>query len=252
MLVVVSGHLVSLMALSGICLVFRVTLPGRHDLLLAAIGGFEGALSLALFYHALAMGAMGLTAALTGLLTGLVPVLFSVYQDGLPSWPTMTGLALGLVALWLITHAPASTRTVNGLNATPRLALLYGAVAGLGFGTQLILFKLCAAGGILWVMTSSRAAGGAAMLLTILVMPPRKPWRGFWTLGIMAGALDTAGNLFYIQSTRLGRLDAAAVICSLYPAGTIILAAIVLREWPSRKQMAGIGLALMAVALLGF
>jgi drug/metabolite transporter (DMT)-like permease len=62
--------------------------------------------------------------------------------------------------------------------------------------------------------------------------------------------LDTLGNLLYIQTTRFGRLDVAAMICSLYPAVTILLAALVLREWPTRRQFGGMALALIAVALL--
>jgi drug/metabolite transporter (DMT)-like permease len=134
--------------------------------------------------------------------------------------------------------------------ATPPAALLLGALAGIGFGAQLILFKLASPGGILWTMTSARAAGSVAMLLVLLAMPPKGLWRGFWLTGIAAGALDTVGNLFYLRATQLGRLDVAAVVCSLYPAGTILLAALVLRERPSRRQMAGIALALAAVALL--
>jgi drug/metabolite transporter (DMT)-like permease len=99
-------------------------------------------------------------------------------------------------------------------------------------------------------MTAARAAGVAAMLLILVVIPPKAPWRGFWLFGIAAGALDTIGNLFYIQTTRFGRLDVAAMICSLYPAGTILLAALLLREWPTRRQFAGIALALAAVVLL--
>ncbi len=247
LLVVASGHLVSLLVLLAVCLGAHLALPGRHDLLFAALGGFEGAIALALFYRALAMGAMGLTAALTGLLTALVPVLFSLVHDGLPTTATTVGLAMGLAAIWLITHSPAAK---GASKTTQPTALLLGALAGLGFGTQLILFKFAAGGGILWIMTSARAAGVAAMLLVLLVMPPKAPWRGFWLFGILAGSLDTVGNLFYIQTTRFGRLDVAAMICSLYPAGTILLAALVLREWPTRRQFAGIALALAAVALL--
>jgi drug/metabolite transporter (DMT)-like permease len=89
-----------------------------------------------------------------------------------------------------------------------------------------------------------------ALLLTLLAMPPKAPWRGFWRMGMVAGLLDTTGNLFYIEATRLGRLDAAAVICSLYPAGTILLASLVLHEHPTRRQWAGMALALAAVAIL--
>jgi drug/metabolite transporter (DMT)-like permease len=99
-------------------------------------------------------------------------------------------------------------------------------------------------------MTAARAAGVSAMLLVLVAIPPKAPWRGFWLFGILAGAFDTLGNLLYIQTTRFGRLDVAAMICSLYPAGTILLAALVLREWPTRRQFAGIVLALAAVVLL--
>jgi len=245
LLVVASGHIFSLLVLLALCLGIHLALPGGHFLLYAALGGFEGSLALAVFYRALAMGAMGLTAALTGLLTALVPVVFSFFHEGMPAPLTVAGLAIGLAAIWLITHTPAARAA-----GTPPAALLLGALAGVGFGAQLILFKMAVGGGMLWVITSARAAGVAALLLVLLAMPPKGAWRGFWLTGILAGSLDTIGNLFYLQATRFGRLDVAAVVCSLYPAGTILLAALVLREWPTRRQMAGMVLALAAVVLL--
>jgi drug/metabolite transporter (DMT)-like permease len=245
LLVVASGHIVSGLILLAYCIGIRLALPGTHFLVYAVVGGFEGSLALAIFYRALAMGAMGLTAALTGLLTALVPVAFSLFYDGLPSLLTMAGLGLGLAAIWLITHTPA-----KGGPSSPPKALLLGALAGTGFGAQLILFKMASGGGLLWTMTSARAAGSVAMILVILVKPPKGPWQGFWQTGILAGMLDTVGNLFYIKATQLGRLDVAAVVCSLYPAGTILLAALVLHERPTRRQLAGMALALGAVMLL--
>ena len=245
MLVVASGHIVSFLLLMCICLGAHLTLPSRHDLLFAAIAGFEGSLALAVFYRALAMGAMGLTAALTGLLTALVPVLFSFFSDGFPGPMTAVGLLGGLVAIWLITHTPNRDGPT-----TPPAALLLGALAGIGFGIQLILFKMASGGGVMWTITSARAAGSLSMLLVILAKPPQRPWKGFWQLGVLAGMLDTLGNLFYLKATQMGRLDVAAVICSLYPAGTILLAALVLRELPTKRQLAGMALALGAVVLL--
>jgi drug/metabolite transporter (DMT)-like permease len=245
MLVVASGHIVSFFLLLAVCQGIHLAFPSRHDLLFAALGGFEGSLALAIFYRALAMGAMGLTAALTGLLTALVPVVFSAIWEGFPGPMTAIGLAVGLAAIWLITHTPA-----QGGSGSPPAALMLGALAGIGFGIQLTLFKLASGGGLLWTMTSARAAGSVAMILVILARPPQRPWRGFWRPGIAAGLLDTTGNLLYIRATQIGRLDVAAVVCSLYPAGTILLAALVLREWPTRRQLAGMALALGAVALL--
>jgi len=245
LLVVASGHIFSLLLMLALCLGIHLALPGSPYLFYAALGGFEGSIALAVFYRALAMGAMGLTAALTGLLTALIPVLFSLFHDGLPTPLTAAGLAMGLIAIWLITRSPAVRDAT-----TPPAALLLGALAGIGFGAQLILFKFASPGGILWTMTSARAAGSVAMILVLLIMPHREKWRGFWLAGIAAGTLDTVGNLFYLRATQIGRLDVAALVCSLYPAGTILLAALVLREWPSRRQFAGIALALAAVVLL--
>lgn len=278
LLVVVSGHIFSFFVLLVVCRAMHLALPGHASLFYSALGGFEGALALAIFYRALAMGAMGLTAALTGLLTALVPVIFSLLREGLPTPLTIAGLIMGLAAIWLITHTPAakapeskaaslqpspaqgsvphSFRALSEMSGNrptspvPATALLLGSLAGLGFGTQLILFKMAGTGGILWIMTSARAAGVAAMLIVLAVAPPKIPWRGFWLTGIVAGTLDTIGNLFYIQASRIGRLDVAALVCSMYPAGTILLAAIVLREWPTRRQLGGMALALAAVALL--
>ena len=204
---------------------------------------------MALFYRALSMGAMGLTAALTGLLTALVPVGYSAVADGLPGWVTALGLAAGLAAIWLITH--------NLGSSSSKRALLYGAVAGVGFGLQLVLFRMVQAGpgveGWRWnlaMMAVVRVAGLAALLMVVAATRTRPGGGPFWAAGALSGILDTAGNLFFLAASRAGRLDAAAVICSLYPAGTILLAAVVLRERPTGRQVAGMGLALVAVALL--
>jgi len=245
LLITASGQVVSLAALLVICSILRVALPGTTYLVYAAIGGFEGAIALAVFYRALSLGAMGLTAALTGLTTALIPVLFELFHAGCPSTITLVGLAVGLAAIWLISHSPAKEAA-----DTRRHALLLGACAGAGFGAQLILFKMAAAGGVLWALTSGRIAGVVAILLVVAIAPPKGPWRGFWMAGIVSGTLDAVGNLFYMLTSQLGRLDVAAVICSLYPAATILLAGIILRERPSKRQVAGMGLALAAVALL--
>ncbi|WP_348263132.1 DMT family transporter [Telmatobacter sp. DSM 110680] len=245
LLITASGQIVSLVALLLVCLVLRFTIPAASYLIYSAIGGFEGAIALAVFYRALSIGAMGLTAALTGLMTALIPVLFEFFHAGWPSSLTLVGLAAGLAAIWLISHTPSTPDA-----PTSRRALLLGASAGVGFGVQLILFKMAAAGGVLWSLTSGRIAGVAAILLVVAFAPPQRPWRGFWIAGIISGSLDTVGNLLYMLTSQLGRLDVAAVICSLYPAGTILLAGIILRERPTKRQMAGMGLALAAVALL--
>jgi drug/metabolite transporter (DMT)-like permease len=266
LLVVISGHSFTLIVLLAICLSMGFAVPGWVPFLYSAIGGLEGALALALFYRALAMGAMGLTAALCGLLTALIPVIFSMIHEGLPTPMVAGGLVLGLCAIWLITRTPSANEGLTGdqpvsdaASATgsdirgksaSRAPLLMGALAGVGFGSQLVLLKMAGTVSIFWIMAEARAAGVAGLIVVLLVFPPKGPRGGFLGFGILAGSLDTAGNLFYILASRLGRLDVAALVCSLYPGGTILLAMLFLGEKPSRRQVAGIALALAAVVLL--
>jgi drug/metabolite transporter (DMT)-like permease len=267
LLIVASGHFVTLILLLAACLLGHLPIPHGREFLEGAIGGLEGSLALAVFYRALAMGAMGLTAALTGLLTALVPVLFGLWSEGLPAPLAAGGLLLGCLAIWLIAHAPG--------HGTPAVALLLGAVSGVGFGLQLILFKLAANGGVLWALTSARIGGVLGMATVLLFAWPRRnlpdpaevgsgksstiesfsarPSRvfsGFWRMGILAGVLDTLGNAGYTMAAHTGRLDLAAMVSSLYPGFTILLAAMILRERPSRRQTLGMAIALASVVML--
>ena len=105
LLVVVSGHLVTLLALLTFCFLGHLPIPGRTEFLEGAIGGIEGSIALAAFYRALAMGAMGLTAALTGLLTALVPVLYGFWNEGIPA-----PLAIGWATSRMRCHLAYSPR----------------------------------------------------------------------------------------------------------------------------------------------
>ena len=249
LLIVTSGQIVSGAFLLILCFAQHIPAPATHYEVLAVIGGFEGALSLVIFYRALAIGAMGLTAALTGLLTALIPVLYSFFSDGLPAPVNIAGLATGCAAIWFISQQ-AQAQTAAREPGPGGNALLLGTLSGIGFGCQLVLLKMASNGGVLWSLTWTRIAGVSALLIALAVMRPKAPVKAYLAIGILAGVLDTVGNLFYILAAQAGRLDIAALVSSLYPAGTIVLAAILLRERPSRRQMAGIGLALAAVAML--
>jgi drug/metabolite transporter (DMT)-like permease len=249
LLLVASGQILSLAFLLVLCYTLRVPAPATHYAVLAMVGGFEGALALVIFYRALAIGAMGLTAALTGLLTALIPVLFSFFREGLPAPVNVAGLAFGCIAIWFITHQPQG-HAGSERPSTSGKALLLGTLAGIGFGCQLVLLNMASAGGVLWSLTWTRVAGVGALLVALAILRTRAPIKAFLPIGTLAGALDTLGNLFYVLAAKAGRLDIAAMVSSLYPAGTILLAAVLLRERPTRRQMAGIGLALAAVMML--
>ena len=147
---------------------------------------------------------------------------------------------------------------------------MLGAAAGASFGFLFILLKLAGRGGVLWPLAWSRLASAtlAAVVTWIgtrkigtpvgakvdakLDARPKLLWPGWAVLGLIAiaGIFDASGNTFYTIATRLGRLDIAAVLSSLYPASTILLAAVLLKERTTRSQAAGMALALVAVVLI--
>jgi drug/metabolite transporter (DMT)-like permease len=157
--------------------------------------------------------------------------------------------------------------------------LAFSTVAGLGFGLQLVVLHLASAqGSVLRALALSRlggtAAGAAAVLLGTLrvrrmLFPAvgesashdfptsaasgpgkRSALQAFVALAILTGLLDTIGNGLYMGSALVGRLDVAAVLASLYPGSTILLAIWLLHERTTRLQTVGMALALAAVALI--
>ncbi|HEY4050997.1 MAG TPA: EamA family transporter [Acidobacteriaceae bacterium] len=264
--VVAVAHGVSLAVLSVIAATVHPDLPDRRIVLWAVITGLTGGIAVILFYRALALGEMGLTAALTGLLTALVPVVVSWFTEGHPSESQLVGFVIAAVAICLIAYQPS-----EDLRPHPR-GLLLGTIAGLGFGAFLVASKYASPqhsnyATVLWPLAYSRLASASVAVIIVLI----SRWRSqtsarteqrsinhaqvhgiliVLSLAGAAGLLEAWGNLLYMLSTVSGRLDVAAVLSSLYPAGTILLAIWLLKERATGSKALGMALALLAVLVI--
>jgi drug/metabolite transporter (DMT)-like permease len=247
--VVLMSHAASFSVLVGIALLRGDSFP--HGALLAwGIGaGVAGGVSLTCFYVALARGAMGASAALSGLLAAAIPAGVSMSREGSPGTLRIVGFLLAGVAIWVIA-AGENAEAVKAKSETVWLA----AAAGVGFGIYFVALKFAGAGGLVWPMATARIGSLSVCSLILLAMTVRGGVEGaritraavMWALA--TAVMDTSGNLLFIAATRAGRLDVAAVLASLYPASTIMLAAWMLHERPTRRQ--GMGMALAAVAVV--
>jgi drug/metabolite transporter (DMT)-like permease len=124
-------------------------------------------------------------------------------------------------------------------------------LAGLGFGTYFILVHKAAQESTYWTMLASRIGG--VLVMFVFMLARQKNWRvsrNAWPLIVLNGILDVTANGFYILASQFGRLDVAAILSSLYPAATVLLASILLKERVARSQAIGIGLALIAIIFL--
>ena len=250
--VVAVAHGFSLILLFAFAAVFRTGLSGC---------GLDGLLSgvfcgggLILLYSALSRGSMGLSAAISGVLTAVVPVLYSSFREGHASPRQLIGFVVASVAIALVAYTPQSESSAQSRGLG--LAVL----AGLSFGAMLVFMHLAAVQGVLPALiamrissTSVAVIGGVAVWLAQRQeLSAKFAFLAGKTLllAMLAGVLDTSGNLLYLLASRAGRLDVAAVLSSLYPAGTILLAAWLLKERATRGQVTGMALALAAIALI--
>jgi drug/metabolite transporter (DMT)-like permease len=257
------SHAFSLICLLLLTGVLHQARPDAHILALGLWSGLAGGTALLTFYHALSLGEMGITAAISGLLTATLPVAFTFLTIGSPSPRQLAGFGLAAVAIWMITGQP-NTRNEAARDKRKRIAL--AVVSGLGFGTFLIFLRQANGGGLLWPLAASRVGSltlalGSGLLFSRhqftaeAVAQPNIPRRRVqWQIGvalaIMVSTCDTSGNFLFVAATRIGRLDVAAVLSSLYPASTILLAAWLLKERTSPRQAMGMTAALVAVALI--
>lgn len=253
--VVTLSHSLSLAMLVSLALIHASAWPDTQSAVYGALAGISCATGVMVLYKALALGGMGLTAAVSGVLAAVLPVLWAFSTEGLPRVPQIAGIVLAAVAIWMIARAPGSPSS--------KQAILLGAAAGASFGCLFILLKLAGRGGVLWPLAWSRVASATLAAIVTWIgarrrndaktdARPKLSWPGWAVLGLIAiaGIFDASGNAFYTLATRLGRLDIAAVLSSLYPAATIVLATALLKERTTRSQAAGMALALVAVVLI--
>ena len=186
-------------------------------------------------------------AALEGMGTTLVaaglPVLFGSFLEGLPGAYTLSGFAFALLAVWLVS---------GGGNAAVQADKLWmPALSGFCFAAFFIFLDRGSGQSILWPLAATRVSSISSLLtFSLLARQPWIPTRESWLLILLSSLLDSAGNALYALSARMGRMDVAAVLGSLYPGSTVLLAWFVLKERVSPLQMIGIALALIAIVLI--
>jgi drug/metabolite transporter (DMT)-like permease len=246
------SHICALVLMFTIAFALHGAFPSRASILWALAAGAVGGFSLAIFYRALAEGQMGVTAPIAALLGAAIPTLVDIAVEGAPSRWTIVGFMLAILAIWLITRPEPSSPGASTETATPERPAGVGmaALAGVGFAG----FYLCihqASGSATWIAAISRI--GSFTATAIAVIATRAPLaldRPRAALGMFAGCFDITASALFIYASQRGRLDEAVVITSLYPAVTVLLARLFLKEHFSRWRFAGLLAALAAVPLI--
>jgi drug/metabolite transporter (DMT)-like permease len=238
----------------------------------AGLGGMIGGLALYLGFRNAAFSVAGpLSAVGAAAFSVLAGLLFGEHPGGL----ALVGIALALPAIIAVSvspaapggsaaadgeaaaddeaaHADSAAAGAHALASRQHIAgVLYGLAAGAGFAVLLIGLNRAGSGGDLWPALVAQATGLALVCVAgaargQLRLPSARASR----LGVVAGLFSAIGTTCFFVATHAGLLAVTAVITSLYPAGTILLARLMLRERLTPVHMVGLGLAGASVTLI--
>ncbi len=239
----------------AVLVVAALVLPSRWGtpvLLWGVLAGVCGAVALVLLYACLALGPMSILSPILALVAAVIPITIGFVRGERLSGLGYLGLAIGLLAIVLICLVPGE----RAMRPSPR-GLLMAVGAGVAIGGYLVFIDL-----------TPRDSGPAPLLVTFVVtgivmsvalLGQRLVRRGAprptitrMTVGfaVLCGVTDAGAAFLFLLALRAGDLSIVSVLNALAPAGTIVLAAVVLRERIAPVQWMGLAVALAAAALL--
>jgi drug/metabolite transporter (DMT)-like permease len=221
-------------------------LSGR-DVVLSAGAGIAGVVGVTSLYRGLAIGRMSVVAPVSAVMAAVIPIAWGLARGEEPSTVALVGIALAVIAVAIVAQAPAS----DDGDHEGRSGIGLAVVAGAGFGVTFICLSSTAEASGLWPVFLSRATAVPILVIALLAtgrhlfvaradLPP----------ALVAGVLDMAAHVFLLAAVRRGMTTLVAPVAALYPAGTVLLANVVLREAIGRRRIVGLGTALFALVLI--
>ena len=217
--------------------------------LLGVGGGIAGMVGIIVLYSLMARAPMNIVSPVTAVLAAIVPVGFGVLVGERPRLGAWFGIALGLVAVLLVSRTPQDHP--HGPVGLPILAL--AGLSGLGFGVYFICLARADHDSGLWPLVISRLTSAALIVPLAWQRRVAQVLTGpVLGLALLAGVLDASANLFFLLASRHGLLSLASVITSLYPAMTVLLARVLLYERTGPWQRVGLALAAGSIVLITY
>ena len=230
--------------------------PRAAALLWGAAAGIAGGTGVLFLYRGLAVGRMSVVAPITGVSAASLPVLFGLAIGERPGFISLVGVIVALGSVVLVSSAGPPETEAIGSDATSKptwrsSGVPHAFAAGTGFGLFFVFLDAAGDDAGVWPLVATR--GSSLVLVTVIALSLRrriKPPPGTTKLMVVAGVLDVAANIFYLIATRFGLLSVVAVLTSMYPAVTVLMARLLLKERMIRTQLVGLGLAGVAIVLI--
>ncbi len=231
-------------------LVLAPLLPGRPeavDMWWGAAAGVMGGLGILALYRGFTASALAVVSPIAAVGAAGWPVLFSLATGEVPTGVQAAGLVAGFAAIWTISRSPSSP----GPTGTVAAGVGYGVLSGVGFGGLLVFLSFVGDDAGIWPILPARVAGGFVVAAVgVAAARTLVPLVGSLRAVAAAGALTVVGNGLFILAANRGSLAVVSVLTAMFPAATVLLARVFLRERLGATRRAGLGLALVAVALV--
>ena len=227
--------------------------PSRTDMLWGSIAGATGSIGVALLYRALAIGTMAVVAPTTAVCAVAIPVLVSVLLGERPALVAAAGIGLGILSIVLVsrqTAEPVQDGQAGGRRALP-IGVGTALISGVAIGFFFLALAQTRPDAGMWPLVASR--GFSVILFGVIALAGRQSMRMPQPVVLLAGLcgiIDMLANALYLLASRGGPLSLVVTLASLYPASTVLLARVVLRERLNSWQVSGVVCALAAVILI--
>jgi drug/metabolite transporter (DMT)-like permease len=245
--VVLGSQLAGLVLVATIVAVRGEPLPGGDFLLYASLSSVGGIIGLTAFYRALSVGAMGVVAPLSST-AATIPLVVGIATGDRPSALQGVGVALAVVGVVLASReAGEGAKGSRAVSAGAGFALL----SAVGFGCFFLAIDRASDDDVLWAVCVNRSVSVLLLTAALLAIRPAIGLRrvDMRTLAIV-GVLDILANGFFALASTKGLVSVVAVLASLYPVTTVVLARVVLGERLRPVQRIGAAVALAGVALI--
>ncbi len=235
----------------GLIVVAALLLVGSENFayapfIIGVSAGACGSVALLSLYRGLAIGRVAIVAPVSAVLGALLPVvvaIFTGHEFGIPKW---IGIISGLAAVYVLS-LPGTEEDEQSKESGLMLAI----VAGVALAFFYMLLGNEETHGSIWTLLGERCSVVLVMLAVMLIRRQFSISRKTPALSyiITAGVCDIIGNLSFLHSAAHGPLPMVALISSLYPAMTIFLGWLLLKEPLTKRLFLGISLAFICITL---
>ncbi len=224
-------------------------IPGNRYLAYGVLAGIAEVVGLSALYHGLSVGKMSIVAAVAAT-APVVPVIASVISGDAPGALQWFGIVIAIGGVSLLALGSGGENEPHARKA-PSVSIIVGLLTAAGLGCFLLAMDHSAEGSAQWALITARATSVGIFTLAFLAIRPEGELKlQEWGWLILIGLLVMVADSFYAVATVKGVLSVVAVLSSLYPVVTILLARFHLREHLTRHQIAGIAVVLVGAAAL--